>query len=239
MREIDVMAQKAKTDRETMNALILQNEHFILKCASAAVRSYVSRSDDEWSVALGAFTEAIESYSIDKGSFLNFSELVIRRRIIDFIRSQSRHSVEIPINPSLFDVDSCEEEDGASIKSEIGEKTAEHADNSLKLEIELANEVLSSYGFTFFDLAECSPKAKKTKKSCAMGVAYIINNPILVSNMKVKKLLPIGLIEKNTKIPRKILERHRKYIIAAVEIMTGDYPHLAEYMPFIKEELVK
>lgn len=239
MRDIDVMAQKAKTDRETMNTLILQNEYFILKCASSAVRNYVSKSDDEWSVALGAFTEAVENYSMDKGSFLNFSELVIRRRIIDFIRSQSRHSVEISINPSLFNGDSGEEEDGASIKAEIGEKMAEQADNSVKLEIELANEVLSSYGFTFFDLSECSPKAKKTKKSCAMAVAYIIRNPILVSNMKVKKLLPIGLIEKNARIPRKILERHRKYIIAAVEIMSGDYPHLAEYMPFIKEELEK
>jgi len=35
-------------------------------------------------------------------------------------------------------------------------------------------------------------------------------------------------------VPRKIIERHRKYIIAATEIVGGDYPHLSQYMSFIK-----
>ncbi len=51
--------------------------------------------------------------------------------------------------------------------------------------------------------------------------------------------MPVTLIEKNSKVPRKILERHRKYIIAAAEIMTGDYPCLAGYMRYIREELLK
>jgi RNA polymerase sigma factor len=38
-----------------------------------------------------------------------------------------------------------------------------------------------------------------------------------------------------TGISRKILDRHRRYIIAAVEILSGDYPLLAEYMQFIKD----
>jgi RNA polymerase sigma factor len=32
------------------------------------------------------------------------------------------------------------------------------------------------------------------------------------------------------------LERHRKYIIAAIEILAGDYPCLAEYMKPQREE---
>ena len=110
-------------------------------------------------------------------------------------------------------------------------------DNSLKLEIEAASQILSTYGFSFYDLAGCSPKAEKTKKACAKAVAYIIRNPLIASEMMSTKLLPVKLIEKNSNIPRKIIERHRKYIIAAVEIMTGDYPFLAEYMRFIREEL--
>lgn len=234
-----MMVERAKTDEKEMNDLILKYEHFILKCASSVARSYVSKNDDEWSIALAAFLEAVKNYSIDKGSFLNFAELVIRRRTIDFIRSKSRYAPEVPINPILFDTESDEEEDNLSIKIAVAEKVSDPIDNSLKLEIELANDIFSSYGFTFIDLAECSPKAKKTKKSCAMAVVYMLKNPILVSNMKVMKLLPIKIIEKNTKIPRKILERHRKYIIAAVEIISGDYPYLAEYMRFIREEFEK
>ena len=239
MREIDIMAEEAKSDEKTMNVLIEKYEFFILKCASSATRRYISKNDDEWSVALLSFTEAIKNYSMEKGSFLNFAELVIRRRIIDFSRSQSKYASEISINPSLFNSESDEDDDNVSIKIAVAEKLSENIDNSLKLEIELANDVFSSYGFSFFDLSECSPKAKKTKKACAMIVAYIIQNPILVSNIKVKKLLPISIIKKNIKIPQKIIERHRKYIIAAVEIISGDYPYLVEYIHFIKEELEK
>jgi RNA polymerase sigma factor len=234
--EIDIMAVNAKDNENLMNMLISQYENFILKCASAAARKYISKSDDEWSVALAAFTEAVKNYSSEKGSFLNFSELVIRRRIIDYIRSKSRYAPELLVKPSLFESE-IEDEADYSLQSEIANKVSKEEDNSLKMEIYLINEIFSGYGFSFMDLTDCSPKAVKTKKSCAKVVAYMINHPILVSEMKIKRQLPLNLIEKNTKVPRKLLERHRKYIIAAVEIMSGDYPYLAGYMGYIREEL--
>ncbi len=240
MREIDIKAEEAKVDVNLMSSLIIQYDNFILKCASSASHNYISKNDDEYSVAMNAFSEAIKNYSMDKGSFLNFAELVIRRRIIDFIRSKSRFAPEIPINPSLFNSDKDENEENISMKIEITEKMSHtNIDNSLKLEIELANEIFSSYGFTFMNLADCSPKAKKTKIACAKAATYILKNNILVSNMKVKKMLPVNVVEKNAKVPRKILERHRKYIIAAVEILSGDFPYLAEYIRFIREEFEK
>lgn len=238
MGELDVLAVNAKNDENSMNKLITQYENFILKCASAAARRYISKSDDEWSVAMAAFTEAIRNYSPEKGSFLNFAELIIRRRIIDYIRSKSRYAPEILVKPSLFESDPEEEED-YPMQSEIAEKVSSGDDTSLKMEIYLINEIFSEYGFSFMDLADCSPKAEKTKRSCAKAVAFMIKNSILTSEMKIKRQLPLNLIEKNTKVPRKLLERHRKYIVAAVEIMSGDYPHLADYMRYIREELEK
>jgi RNA polymerase sigma factor len=238
MSDLDLLAIDAKNNIDIMNKLIIQYENFILRCASSASRSYISKSDDEWSIALSAFTEAINNYSVGKGSFLNFAELVIRRRIIDFMRSKSRYSPEITVNPSLFNTDA-KDEDEYTMQSEIAKKVSVVEDNSIKLEITLINEVFSEYGFSFMDLAECSPKSKKTKKSCAQAVAYLINNPILTSEIKIKKQLPLNIIEKHTRIPRKLLERHRKYIIAAVEIMSGDFPNLAGYMGYIRQELEK
>ncbi len=238
MSDLDLLAIDAKNNENSMNKLITKYENFILRCASSAARSYISKSDDEWSIALSAFTEAINNYSVGKGSFLNFAELVIRRRIIDFMRSKSRYSPEITVNPSLFNTDA-KDEDEYTMQSEIAKKVSVVEDNSIKLEITLINEVFSEYGFSFMDLAECSPKSKKTKKSCAQAVAYLINNPILTSEIKIKKQLPLNIIEKHTRIPRKLLERHRKYIIAAVEIMSGDFPNLAGYMGYIRQELEK
>lgn len=238
MSDLDLLAIEAKDDMDIMNKLISQYENFILRCASSAARSYISKSDDEWSIALSAFTEAINNYSAGKGSFLNFAELVIRRRIIDFMRSKSRYASEVSVNPSLFNTDVQEEED-YSMQAEIAKKISLVEDNSIKMEITLINEVFSAYGFSFMDLAECSPKSEKTRRSCAKVVAYLIKSPILISEIKVKKQLPLNIIEKNTRVPRKLLERHRKYIIAAVEIMSGDFPNLAGYMDYIRQELKK
>ncbi len=236
MSDLDLLAMDAKNDIDIMNKLITQYENFILRCASTAARSYISKSDDEWSIALSAFTEAIRNYSEGKGSFLNFAELVIRRRIIDFMRSKSRYSSEVSVNPSLFNTDVQDEEE-YFMQSEIAKKVSIVEDNSIKMEITLINEVFSDYGFTFMDLAECSPKSEKTKRACAKVVAYLIRNKILVNEIKIKKQLPLNIIEKNTKVPRKLLERHRKYIIAAMEIMSGDFPNLAGYMDYIRQEL--
>ena len=236
MSELDLLAMEAKNNADSMNKLITQYENFILKCASSAARRYISKSDDEWSIALSAFTEAIENYSSGKGSFLNFAELVIRRRMIDFMRSKSRYAPEVSVNPSLFDSDSQNEEE-YSMQSEIAKKVSIVEDNSIKMEIALINEIFSDYGFSFMDLTQCSPKSYKTKRSCAKVVAYLIKNPIFISEIKVKKQLPLNIIEKNAKVPRKLLERHRKYIIAAVEIMSGDFPNLAGYLGYIRQEL--
>jgi RNA polymerase sigma factor len=62
-----------------------------------------------------------------------------------------------------------------------------------------------------------------------------LKNPVLLSELMNSKQLPLKIIENNLKIPRKILERHRKYIIAAIEILYGEYPYLAEYLHYIRE----
>ena len=222
-----------------MDKFIQSNEFFILKCASSVVHRYVTRSDDEWSIALMAFSQAVGDYSPEKGSFMHFAELVIRRKLIDYLRTQSKHRAEISVSPSVFDSPQEDEDEEAAMKTAVSDKIAVIRDDSIQLEIEAINQIFSTYGFSFFDLTSCSPKAEKTKIACARAVVYIIQNPIVLNTIRENKLLPVTLIEKNSKVPRKILERHRKYIIAAAEIMTGDYPCLAGYMRYIREELLK
>ena len=239
MRELDHMVVNAKVDQTTLTHLIEQNELFIIKCAATTTHRYLSKSDDEYSIALLAFHEAVKSYELNKGSFLSFAELVIRRRIIDYCRKQQKLNSEICVNPALFETDPEKESEDLSLHLAVAKKVSVANDGSLKLEIETANEVFSHYGFTFFDLTRCSPQAKKTKLSCAKSIAYILSNPLMISEIHSSKQLPIQLIEKNTKVPRKSLERHRKYIIAAVVILSGEYPKLADYLRFVREEMDK
>ena len=218
MRELDQMAVIAAKDSQKLNEFIAQHEFFILKSAFKTAKHYVSKNDDEWSIVLVAFSEAIKKYDYERGSFISFAELLIHRSLVDYYRVQGRYSAEIQVD-SL--------EDNAVI---------EKNDNNLKLEIETISQVFQSYGFTFMDLAECSPKAKKTKVACGKVVTYLLNKPVLITEMGNNKQLPIKIIEKKTGVPRKIIERHRKYIIAAAEILHGDYPYLSEYLSYIGEE---
>jgi RNA polymerase sigma factor len=236
LKELDSLALDAKEDSSALELFIKQQELYILKCASKVCHRYITKGDDEWSISLLAFTEAVKSYELDKGGFLSFAELVIRRRLIDYFKSQSKYSSEVFVDPIVFDASPEDEVEDLSIRMAVAEQVSKQDHGDLKLEIEDANIRFSVYGFSFFDLSECSPHAGKTRKACAKAVNYMQQNPILISDLRSTKQLPLKTIEKNAHIPRKILERHRKYIIAAIEILSGEYPYLAEYLRYIREE---
>lgn len=236
MREIDERAILASKNADELNRFLLDFDAYILKCLSKITGRFITTSDDEWAIGISAFAEAVKTYSFEKGSFLSFAEIVIRRRMTDFFRKQSKFQYEFPVNPYVFTGELDEEQEKISVTAEIVSKTKDFPDTSLKDEIEAITSEFAPYGFSFYDLISCSPKSQKTKNACSIAIKYMATNPILLSEMRKSKNLPLKIIEKNGKIPRKIMERHRKYIIAAVEIITGDYPCLAEYMWSFREE---
>ncbi|HCO18812.1 MAG TPA: hypothetical protein DIT39_04285 [Tissierellales bacterium] len=212
MREIDNMVVQVKDDETALEDFVKSQEGFIIKAASRTSKHYITRSDDEWSIALSAFVEAVEKYDLEKGSFMAFAELLIRRRLIDWFRIYSR-------NNEVIHVEDIENEPDTSRESD-----------EIKLEIRALEEDLRLYGISFMDLADASPKAQKTRDACRKAINWIIENPLIINQMKESNQLPIKIIENNSGVPRKILERHRKYIIAVVEILAGDYPWLNEYV---------
>lgn len=237
LREIDELVIKAQKDEIIHERFIAENEFFILKTASKVANKYVTKSDDEWSIALNAFNETVKSYDIEKGNFYSLAELVIKRRMIDHFRKESRRKSEILVDSYVFQSNSQNDENEV-VNNEVIKKLSESkTESSAKLEIEEVTEKFNLYGFSFYDLINVSPKSEKTKNACAKAVAYILKNIIVYNELIENKKLPIKNIEKNINVPRKILDRHRKYIIAAVVIMSGDYPHLAGYMRFIRKEL--
>lgn len=234
MRVIDENALQAQKNTQYLEEFIKEYEVFILHSAHKGAGRYITKRDDQWSVALSAFHEAINAYNFDKGAFLPFAETVIRRRLYDYSRKESRHNCEVLIDSYTVENDS--EDEDASIKFEVMAKTAASQGSDAKLEIQMISETLKEYGITFWELAGCSPKAEKTKRVCGGAIRYLAGDPVLVNEIRKTKTLPLKIIEKNKKLPRKVLERHRKYIIAGVEIIAGDYPVLSEYLRFIREE---
>lgn len=236
-KSVEQQVMEAKENDAKFTRLVEENKDFILKTAGNACKHYVDTSSDEWSIALSAFYEAVCSYEESKGNFFLFAQLVIKRRITDFIRKQYRGRMEISVSPDVFS-GSAEEDESVdqAIQAQIMNEVVIEPQNDIALEIEAIGTILGGYGFDFMDLTECSPKAGKTKKSCAESIRLMIAHPELLERLRETKTLPIKILEKEYGQHRKILERHRKYIIAAIEILTGDYPFLAEYLKSITED---
>ena len=242
MDELEQKVLAAKADEQIFNELVESHKTWMLRVASETTHRYVTDSDDEWSIALMAFSEAVQSYEEGKGSFRGLAAMVIRRRVVDYLRAEGRHADELSVSPAAFE-DGLDEDEAGGVNLQVQQRMAEEADDApgedtaslAREEIAEMQGILQRYGFSFFDLADASPKTEKTKKSCGQAVRTLIATAILMAQMRLKRLLPIKELSEASGVIRKILERHRKYIIAAAEILDGDFPILAGYMVFIKK----
>ena len=118
----------------------------------------------------------------------------------------------------------------------VVDQSRESSDKSLQEEIAAANEMLQRYGFRFFDLTECSPQQDRTKQECATAIRYILSRPDLMRDLEKTRKLPIRTLAAGSGVSKKLLDRYRKYLIMAILILDGDYPQLAEYLKFVREE---
>ena len=227
-----------RNDNERMNRFIKQHKSFIASCVFKTTGRYVTESDDSFQVAMIAFYEAIEKYDGAKGGFLSFSSIVIRRRLIDDMEKEKKHSSEIPadLSEEWDDTGSVNDAFNASVRisqgmeaSRVFERQQQTMD--LKDEISGLSQVLYDYGFSFYELTKCSPVSRKSKQACSLVLSHMQSRPELICQMKRTKTLPIKELEAASGVKRKILERHRRYLIAVSEILTGEYELLREYIP--------
>ena len=233
-------ALEAKKDEQKREEFIRDNEQAILRYASKASGKYISRSDDEWSVALSAFNKAIDTYEADRGNFAAFAGTVIDRALIDHHRSNKKYKAEVSYSPEMLTGDGEYEEHGELLKAVTRESTQaeelNNAQSNLKEEILEVNEKLKKYGFTFRDLKNRSPKAGKTKRECVRVIRYVMDNEDVLNAVINDGRLPAKEITKGTGVSAKLLDRYRRYIIMAAVILNGEYPLLADYLQYIRKD---
>jgi RNA polymerase sigma factor len=197
-------------DKNTsINELIENHMPFIIKSISEVTGRYVScENDEELSVGLLGFHEAIERYDNEKGHFLSYAKLVIGSRIKNYLKSENKHQ-----HSSLDDL----LDKGVDIKDEYFEPKE---DNSLLLEQinKLKNEI-SSFGFTFEDLVNEAPKQQATRKNAIMLAEQISVEEEFTSFMYLKKRLPITRIVTKFSVTEKVIKRSKKFIISVVIII--------------------
>ena len=224
--QTSTQAVRARTDEPFLERFIEAHEAFVLRCASRHAGFAVTRSDDEYSVALLAFYEAIKGYDPASGPFGAYASLVIGRRLADHYRSQHRFDAETPLAPQTFDGTVDRESADAAMQQAVSAQEG----------IEAANTVFEKYGFAFYDLAASSPKSDKTRRSCAAAVGTLLHSPVLFASMQSAHSLPIKALAQQCGVSARTLTRHRDYIVAAALLIDGDYPILCTYLQTMRKE---
>ncbi len=236
-REQDLTAQvyAAQNDRDAADCLLRQYLPFIKsETAKFIHRIPIEGEDDELSIAMFAFHEAVMKYHRSRGGFLHFASVAIKNRLIDYARRERRHS-----NLVYLDQPEQEGEDSRSMldrledqRNEVQERQDQSA--AQKEILEFAGQ-LADFGLELTDIAENCPRQKRTLEACHRALAFAIAHPELLEKLLSSKKLPISQLASGAGVEVKTLERHRKYMVALLLAYTNGFEiirgHLRQVAP--------
>lgn len=217
---------------------------FALSIASRVVGRFVRLgSDDEANVALMALDEAVSSFASDKGSFLGFATQVIRRRVIDHVRRDSRKAREIPSGVAFSGGDGDGDDANeprlprGAVLSELASRDYEDGEVR-RQELALLASDLAQYDLDLEELSRVAPRHRDAREAAKAVARTLAGDEHLREHLLQRRQLPLRELEYRTGVGRKSLERHRKFIIAVAVVLIGDYQHLQDYVVGSPDQLL-
>lgn len=221
---LDERAQLAQSDNQELERLVQDYQPFILGCVYN--RGFGER-DEQISIALGAFCEAVQSYSRAKGSFLPYAGKVIQSRLIDGQRRLSRY---LRRNVAMEDV-------GVVIDARFAARQQSIIDHRELCRNEIAEFTaeLSAWGISLDEVAAAAPRHALTKSICRRALSSMVEDDRMAGQIRTTRKLPLKDLSLLLGVGIKVLERYRRYLIAAWLIRQGDYAVLKEYVPYCGE----
>jgi len=203
----EVFKMILKDDRDGVNSFIKKYQPFIIKTVSDLKGQYLDiNNDDELSIAMLAFHEAMTRYQPGKGNFLGFAKLVIESRVKTYWAK-------------IKQTDYTDYED-----------IIHDTDNELRDEIELFEKTLLDFGLDFENLVELSPKHEDTRKRAIEIGRKTSKRKPFVDHIYEKKRLPITLISKAFEVSIKIIKRSKSFILSVVIIYDKKLKHIEEWI---------
>lgn len=220
VNDIVRQVQEAKNDMKKADALIRAYLPFIeSETAKFMHRAVDLDNDDEISIAMFAFHEAIRSYSEERGAFLSYASMLIRSRLIDFYRKERRQPNVISMEATTAEdktiADTIPESEDVYENLELREAT--------KAEIQTLINKMEPFGVSLTDVAECCPRQKRTLDECTKVARYAVQHPEILKTVSETGRLPIQMLADGSGVRKKLLERHRKYLLALLLIYTNGY----------------
>lgn len=215
------MTVDEKISSENIDELINRHMAFIIKKTSDFLGRYVSvENDDEFSIAISAFAEAVERYDDTKGKFLSFAGLVIESRLKTYESKKNRNCGDVSIEEMS--------EKGGDIAAE------ENNNLSLKLEIEEYGKELALFGLSFDKLADEAPKHEDTRKKAFWIAEKSSESSQITEKTYKKKKLPIRDVSKYCEVSEKTVKVSKNFILSALIIRIKKFPELLDWIENVR-----
>lgn len=228
-KSLEERVEKAKKSKEELNTLIEEYKPFIASTLQKRTGKYLRYGyDDELTIGMMAFKEAIESYDKSKGKFLSFAKQVITLRGIDYYRKNEKLKDTVYLQ-GTYDIED-EDISAVTLNRAMEEYQHKNVNEMRRLEILEYKKELKEWGIEFLELVQASPKQQKLKKTYKDITQFIVQDTDMLNKVISTKRLPLKEIENSILIHRKKLERGRIYIIALVIASIGDYELIREYI---------
>lgn len=227
----DLLARAKSGDQEARNDLILRFQPFILKVSARfCSRRLDWQNDEELSVAMLAFNEAIDGYNAQHGAaFSSYAYLVINRRLTDYMRKENKYKTRSVSHEDIPE---------AAYEAAVTNQTDNDFERIFwKEEMNNFSRQLQTYGISLRDLIAASPKHKRVRLKLA-GIAHDMSqDPQMADNVKKTCRLPVKEICEKYKVRRKFVETWRRYLLALFLIITDeDLIMVREYVGSLIEE---
>ena len=205
---------------------------FIIKSVSKICNKYIEvENSEELSIGLIAFNEAINCFNHEKNdNFINFSYMVIKRRLLNYKKQQSKDNEVILLSTY---------EDSQKGQTNYGYDT-EFEINPLE-QIEINDEFsifkreLKEYDITLEDLVLCAPKHRDSRLMCLELAKQIVQDTNIFSKLKKNKGIPIKELLQKINVYRGTIEKNRKYIISLCLIMDSQLEILQGFISDIEK----
>lgn len=193
---------------------------FIISCISKFTGRYVSiENDDEYSIGMMAFVEAIEKYKESRGDFYAFSSLVIESRLKNFFEKENKHIK----NKSIEDY----KERGTDLVDNLEDHDKDDLNREFTInEIKKLKEEIDDFGFGFEELVNEAPKHKDTREKAIDISEKSSREKDITDFMFVKKRLPIKNMSDRFDVSEKVIRKSKLFIITVIIILFRGYRNL-------------
>lgn len=205
-----------------LTELVEQNLPFIIRTVSTMTGRYVSvQQDEEFSIALRAFAEAVERFDETRGSFLPYAALVMRSRLMTYLEQERRRQRE------ELSLEAMEE-----AGTELADQKTQESD--LRMEIRIYREELQKFGLTLEELADHAPSHRDTRRCAIAAAERAAGEEAIVRRTYEKKKLPVRAVAVLCGLSEKVVKTSRVFILGTMVVFVKQLTGMIQWIQEVR-----